>query len=146
MRARRYSKAGKTPFNRKQGKQFGLAIIPAVSNRGKLYFKIRRKVINSELSIDLGKRQVRVRSERIELIVDNLAAHKTKKLLEWLEENKSRIAIEYPPPYSPELNPDEYLNQDVKASLTGKMRMHHTDNLLNHVMDFMNHRKKITGM
>jgi hypothetical protein len=62
--------------------------------------------------------------------------------MEWLEENKSRISIEYLPPYSPELNPDEYLNQDVKASLTGKMRMNDNDDLEQQVTDFMNHRMK----
>lgn len=142
VRGRSYSKAGKTPVVRKQGKQFGLTMISAVNNRGKLYFKIHRKGINSELFIDFCKRLIRVRSERIVLIVDNLPAHKTKKVMEWLEENKKRIAIEYLPPYSPELNPDEYLNQDVKASLTGKMRMNDADDLEQQVTDFMNQRKK----
>jgi transposase len=142
VRGRSYSKAGNTPVIRKQGKQFGLTMISAVNNRGKLYFKIHRKAINSDLFIDFCKRLIRVRSERIILIVDNLAAHKTNKVMEWLEENKSRISIEYLPPYSPELNPDEYLNQDVKASLTGKMRMNDNDDLEQQVTDFMNHRKK----
>jgi transposase len=144
VRGRSYSKAGMTPVIRKQGKQFGLTMISAVNNRGKLYFQLHRKAINSELFIDFCKRLIRVRKERIILIVDNLAAHKTKAVLEWVNANKERIDIKYLPPYSPELNPDEYLNQDVKASLSGKMRMDGISDLEEQVTDFMNSRKKNT--
>lgn len=145
VRGRSYARAGKTPVMRKQGKQFGLTMISAVNNRGKLYFKIHRKGIDSELFIDFCKRLIRVRKERIILIVDNLPVHKTKKVREWVEQNKAKITLEYLPPYSPELNPDEYLNQDVKASLTGKMRMNDADDLEEQVTDFMNCRKKDTN-
>ena len=46
------------------------------------------------------------------MIVDNLRVHHAKKVKEWEEENKDKIKLFYLPPYSPEFNPDEYLNQD----------------------------------
>ena len=40
----------------------------------------------------------------------------------WLEkdENKKKIEVFYLPSYSPELNPDEYLNCDLKAGVHSK--------------------------
>lgn len=43
-------------------------------------------------------------------------------LNEWLAENKDRIEVFFLPPYSPELNPQEYVNQDVKTNIIGKKR------------------------
>jgi transposase len=37
-------------------------------------------------------------------------AHKTKKLNEWVSENSNRIEVFFLQPYSPELNPLEYVN------------------------------------
>ena len=55
-------------------------------------------------------------------LVDNLRVHHAKILDSWLEENSQKIKLFYLPSYSPELNPDEYLNRDVKASLAEKKR------------------------
>lgn len=57
------------------------------------------------------------------LIVDNHRSHKSKKVNEWLRKNEGRIRLFYLPSYCPELNPDEFLNQDVKSCL-GKQRLH----------------------
>lgn len=54
------------------------------------------------------------------LIVDNLRVHHAKSLQNWLDEEwkKKQFKLFYLPSYSPELNPDEYLNRDVKAHLS----------------------------
>jgi transposase len=45
------------------------------------------------------------------------AAGKVCAVTDWLNENKDRIEVFYLPPYSPEINPDEYLNRDLKTML-----------------------------
>ena len=49
--------------------------------------------------------------------MDNLRVHHAKKVTGWIEAHRDRIGIFYLPSYSPELNPDEYLNNTVKANL-----------------------------
>jgi transposase len=44
-------------------------------------------------------------------------------LPEWVEERKGEIEIFYLPRYSPGLNPDEYLNQDVKTNAVGRRKI-----------------------
>jgi transposase len=47
--------------------------------------------------------------------------HNNNVLKPWFEEkNNNGFQIYYLPSYSPELNPDEYLNRDLKANLAEK--------------------------
>ena len=48
-------------------------------------------------------------------ILDNLKLHYDKKINEWLEVHKQKIQVFYLPPSSPEHNPDEYFNNDLKG-------------------------------
>ena len=50
--------------------------------------------------------------------MDTLRVHHSKLLQEWLTENKAFIEIFYLSSYSPDLNPDELLNRDLKAALS----------------------------
>jgi transposase len=43
------------------------------------------------------------------VVWDRLPAHRSRLVSEFLDSLDGRIAIEYPPPYAPELNPVEYL-------------------------------------
>ena len=74
-------------------------------------------------------------------ITDNHPAHKTKKRLQWLEENKQRIEVFFIPPYLPELNPQEYLNQDLKTNIIGKKRAINKEQLKDNINQFINKRK-----
>jgi len=56
------------------------------------------------------------------LIVDNLRVHHSKLVREWLEEHREQIEVFYLPSYSPELNPDEYLNCDLKVGVHAGFR------------------------
>jgi transposase len=44
--------------------------------------------------------------------------HHSKAVKKWLKENADKIAVFYLPSYSPELNPDELLNADLKQRVT----------------------------
>ena len=61
---------------------------------------------------------IKTSSKKILLIVDNLRVHHSKIVKEWVEQNKEKIELFYLPSYSPERNPDEYLNCDLKQGLS----------------------------
>ena len=58
--------------------------------------------------------------KKIFLIVDNLKAHKSKAVNVWAEAHKERIELFFLPPYSPELNPDEYVNRALKTDIRSR--------------------------
>lgn len=51
------------------------------------------------------------------LIVDNLCVHHAKQVKAWLAKRVEQTEVFYLPAYSPELNPDEYLNCDLKGGV-----------------------------
>lgn len=139
---RSYAPKGETPIIKRTGQRFSLNMISAISNRGHLQFMIIDGQFNGELFIEFLKRMIRYSKQKIYFVTDGHPAHKTKKLNEWLEKNKTRIEVFFLPPYSPELNPQEYLNQDVKTNVIGKKRPVNKAQMKNNVNEFMNKRKK----
>lgn len=92
---------------------------------------------------------------KVFLFLDNLRVHHSKMVNDWLLENKDQIEVFYIPSYSPELNPDEYLNGDLKhcirsgipprseKELTKKTRsfMRKLQNRPQHVRNYFRHPK-----
>lgn len=135
-----YAPKGETPVITSTGQRFSLNMISAISNRGHLQFMLIDR-FNGDVFIEFLKRMIRYSKEKIFFVTDGHPAHKTKKLQAWLEENKSRIEVFFIPPYSPELNAQEYLNQDVKTNVIDKKRPINKAEMRVNVEDFMNKRK-----
>lgn len=120
---RTYGMKGKTPVVKRTGNRFSCNMISTITNLGKLTLMVFHENFTSEVFLQFLKRLVRQCDRKIFLIVDNHRAHKSKKVNKWLTDNVNRIRLFYLPSYCPELNPDEFLNQDVKSYL-GKQRLH----------------------
>lgn len=139
---RSYAPKGETPIIKRTGQRFSLNMISAISNRGHLQFMIIDGRFNGEVFIEFLKRMIRYSNQKIYFVTDGHPAHKTKKLNEWLAKNKNRIEVFFLPPYSPELNPQEYMNQDVKTNVIGKKRPINKAQMKINVNEFMYKRKK----
>jgi transposase len=139
---RSYAPAGETPVIKRTGKRFSLNMISAISNRGHLQIMVIDGRLNSEVFQTFLKRMTRYSKQKIYFVTDGHPAHKTKKLKEWLAQNKKRIEVFFLPPYSPELNAQEYVNQDVKTNVIGKKRPINKEQMKINVEGFMMGRKK----
>jgi len=60
---------------------------------------------------------IKSNDKKIFMIVDNLRVHHAKLVKAWEEKHKDKIKLFYLPPYSPEFNPDEYLNISISKKL-----------------------------
>ena len=67
------------------------------------------------------RRDGRRRRKKVFLILDNLGVHHCKPVKAWLAEHKADIEAFFLPSYSPELNPDERLNADLKQAIGSKV-------------------------
>ncbi len=113
-----YAPKGKTPvvlanFNREK-----LSVISTVTNKGQMRWKVFSGALNAKVLIGFLKRLTHGQKKRIFLILDNLRVHHSKAVKKWLEANADKVAVFYLPSYSPELNPDELLNADLKQRVT----------------------------
>jgi len=62
-------------------------------------------------------------------VVDGLPAHKAKSVRRFLDQVKDRIRLFFLPPYSPEINPDELVWNDVKNNGVGRTLIHNVRDL-----------------
>ena len=92
-------------------------MISAISNQGKLHFLLYSEAINSERLISFMEAVIKTAGKKVYLILDNLKVHHSKVVSAWVEEHSQQIRLFHLPPYSPEYNPDEYLNNDLKRNL-----------------------------
>jgi len=114
---RSYSPKGKTPVMTTTGKRFGCSMMSALTNAGNLSFMTFRTRFNAAVLIDFLRRLVRQSNRKALLILDGHPVHKSRKVKAWLAKHAAEIEVFLLPGYSPELNPDEYLNQDIKANV-----------------------------
>lgn len=114
---RGYALKGKTPTIRLNAKRESINMISAVTNQGKVRFRFFEGSMNADMLIEFMMRLLKDAQRKVYLILDNLRVHHAKPVKEWLEEHKHMIEVFYLPAYSPELNPDEYLNCDLKAGI-----------------------------
>mgnify|MGYP006411812589 FL=1 len=96
-------------------------LISTVTNQGKVRFMIYKDKMNSQTLIQFMKRLIKDSDQKIFLILDNLRVHHSHIVKDWLKDHKTEIEIFFLPSYSPELNPDEYLNCDLKIGVHSKV-------------------------
>jgi transposase len=117
---RSYAPKGKTPVKMGMSKRFSVNMISSITNQGKVQFMIYSDSMNADKFIEFLEHLTKSSEKKIFLIVDNLRVHHSKIVTEWVLKNKENIALFYLPSYSPERNPDEYLNCDLKQGLSVK--------------------------
>ncbi len=94
-------------------------MISTVTNQGKVRFMFYRERMNAKVLIRFLGRLIRSADRKVFVILDNLRVHHARVVKEWVSTHAEQIELFYLPSYSPDLNPDEYLNCDLKA-LVGK--------------------------
>ena len=134
---RSYAPKGKTPIKKSMSKRFSVNMVSAVTNQGKVQFMIYSEAMNAERLIEFLKQLIKSSRRKIYLILDNLKVHHSKVVKEWVGKNQDKIALFFLPSYSPEMNPDEYLNCDLKQGISAKKSPKNKDILQNNVKQHM---------
>jgi len=89
-------------------------MLSAITNQGKVRFKIFDGNMDADILIDFMKRLIKEANRKVFLILDNIRAYHAKAIKVWLQEHSANIEVFFLPASSPELNSDEYLNCDRK--------------------------------
>jgi transposase len=122
VRGRSYAPVGKTPVTfAVGGTRHKLSMIATVTNQGKTRWMIIDEAFNSDKLIEFLEALVKDTQRKVLLILDNLRVHHSKPVKAWAVDNAKRIELFYLPSYSPELNPEERLNADLKHAITSKV-------------------------
>jgi transposase len=120
---------GKTPVVSSTGVRFGMNLFSAVSAQGEFRFMTVRGRVGAAQFIEFMKRLIYGIERMVFLIVDGHPAHKAKMVRRFLETVKDRLRLFFLPPYSPELNPDERVWNDLKNNAIGRQSIDTPDQL-----------------
>lgn len=138
---RSYAPKGYTPVIKSTGQRFGINMISAMSNKGHLEFMLLDGRFNAHVFHTFLEQLIKYKRQKIYFVTDSHPAHRANKLAQWLEHNSQRIEVVFLPYYSPELNPVQYVNQDLKATM-GKKRPINKEQMKNNAEAFMKNRKR----
>jgi transposase len=139
---RSYGLRGVTPVIPGTGKRFRCSVMSAITNRGVLRFMIYQKKFNGPLMIQFLKRLMKDAARPIYVIADRHPVHKGGEVKKWLKGQERKIRFFYLPPYSPELNPDEMLNNDVKGNALGRKRPKDLPEMVRNTRSYLQSRQK----
>lgn len=143
---RSYGRRGQTPVVPVAGRRFSCHMISAITNLGQLQFMVfKNKFVAKVFKAFLG-RLIRQNPGKIFLIVDQHPVHRSSEVRQWLQKQEQHIRLYFLPGYSPELNPDELLNQDVKSNAVGRKRPRDQKELLSNTRGFLHSRQKKPGV
>jgi transposase len=135
---RSWSPLGETPVIPGTGRRFGANVISAISNKGHLQFMVFKQRFVAAVFIEFLTRLVRqAGGQKIILILDGHPVHRSAKVRRFIEAHAEQIELEFLPGYSPELNPTELLNQDVKSNALGRRRPHTQNELIDDTRSYL---------
>lgn len=137
---------GKTPVVRVTGQRFSLNMISAVSPRGELRFMVVRGGVGAQVFIGFLKRLIHGQRRPIFLIVDGHPSHRSKKVKAYVESLQGKLRLFFLPPYSPELNPDELVWNDVKNNGVGRTLVHGPADLMRAIVGRLRYLQKTPDM
>lgn len=132
-----WGKKGETPVVSTTGARFALNLLSAVSPQGEFRFMTVKGRVNAGVFIEFLKRLVHNADRPIYLIVDGHSAHKAKKVERFVEALDGRLRLFFLPPYSPELNPDECVWNDLKNNAIGRKVITDADMMRREVTRFL---------
>ena len=118
VRGRSFAPAGKTPVAMTVGgTREKLSMIATVTNQGKTRWMIIDDAFDAKKLIEFLAALIKEAGKKVFLILDNLRVHHSKIVKAWVAERKDQIELFYLPSYSPQLNPEERLNADLKQEM-----------------------------
>jgi transposase len=140
---RSWAPIGQTPVIKRTGKRFGVNMLSAISNAGRLRFRLFVGSFNGPVFIDFLGRLLRdCGGRKVHLIVDGHPVHHAKLVSAWVGRHAERIELHFLPGYSPELNPVELLNHDVKANAAGRRRPRSAGELRQELHGYLRRRQR----
>lgn len=136
---------GKTPVVLGSGKYDSISMISAVSPRGELHFQINEDGTRKEEFLEFCKKLVADVGRPVFLILDNGPIHHSTILKEYVEKSEGMLTIFFLPPYSPDLNPDEWVWKNVKRDNLGRAGAKNKSQLAEFAMRALDDLKNLPG-
>lgn len=111
---------GHTPVVAVPGQRQGVSAASAVSSKGAFWFATYTGGLNGAPFVTFLRKLMHRRRKPLHLILDNLPAHKTRAVRDYVDSLRGKLTLHFLPGYAPDLNPDELVWSYAKR--TGRAR------------------------
>jgi transposase len=112
-------------------------LVATISNEGEVHFLTYKETMTGALFVTFLEKLLGETTRKVFLILDRLPAHGTKAVADWVAAHGDRIELFWLPKYSPELNAEEYLNNDLKGAINAEGLPESRDELGSRMARFM---------
>jgi Transposase and inactivated derivatives len=120
---------GQTPVVKATGERKSIMMVSAISSRGHLRFRLHEGSFRAKHFIKFLQALLADFSEPVFLIVDGSSVHTAKEVSTYVASTGGRLKLFFLPPYSPELNPDEWVWKNIKNDKIGRAGVRGLDDL-----------------
>ncbi len=124
-----YGLKGQTPIVSTTGQRQKVSAISAVSAKGGFWSHVYTGMLNATRFVEFLKAFRKGGRGRIFLVVDGHPSHHAKVVREYVESTKGMLELHFIPPYSPDLNPDEFVWQHAKTNGVSKKPLKQNESL-----------------
>jgi transposase len=114
---RGYARVGRPPELGVSGGRYRVNLVSAITAGGKVHFMTYTSTLTAAVFLVFLERLVRGARKKVFLILDRHTAHVAQAVADWVADHREHIELFFLPCHAPELNPDEYLNNDLKGRL-----------------------------
>jgi transposase len=132
-----YAPKGRPPVVRVSGKPHRVNAISTLTNAGVLRFSVFAGRFTAPVLIAFLGRLLRSTTGVVFLVLDGHPVHRSRKVRAWVAERADRLRLFFLPPYCPELNPTEYLNNAVKGTVPRVKRARTREELADQVRAYL---------
>jgi|SRR5947209_5018783 len=133
-----YARKGHPAYIEVPGPHIRMNQIATITNEGAVHFLTYKETMTAALFITFLEGLLRETTRKVFLIADHLPAHEAQAVADWMTEHRDRIELFWLPKYAPELNAEEYLNNDLKGSIGAEGLPKSTAELRSRIEWFMN--------
>jgi transposase len=138
---RGYARVGQAPEMKVSGERFRVNQVSAITNQGKVRFMTYTGTLTAVVFLAFLGRLLRGARKKVFLIVDRHPAHEAEAVADWVRGQGGRIELFFLPRRTPELNPGEYLNNDVRGRVNAERLPDTKQELESNFQRFMNKLK-----
>jgi transposase len=124
-----WAPVGQTPVVATTGTRHSVNMISAVTAKGAMHFTTFTGKMDAEVFIDYCRDLLHDDGGTVFLIVDGHPVHRSRAVKEFAASTNGKLRLFFLPPYSPELNPDEWVWKNVKHDRIGKTAITSFDDL-----------------
>ena len=117
-----WAPVGRTPVVKGTGRTRSISMVSAVSPRGELHFRVYESGIRQEEFLEFCKMLIADVGRPVFLIVDNSQVHRARILKEYAAQSGGELTIFFLPPYSPDLNPDEWSGKTSSTTTSAALQ------------------------